>query len=382
MEELAEAAEDELVDDEVVEEDDPEDEIDIEIVDDEEPRQVICECDKCGALVIKDEATIVADEKSDLVNVEDECQFCEEAKGFKIVGVVAPYENDNEDSEPAVDEEAETVEEGLFDFGKKKREKEAAAKKAAADAEAKREAEKAAAAKRDADRAAQYRRDEAEREKRDRELKRQYERDRYNSIKGDTPSNTGYRGINYSGGDYYSEDIDAEGLVEGFSVKYGRGKPEVKFDTLEDAVKHINDGMKKKAEDSYILYNNGKEMIWLDWYQASRDGSNNDYTVSRQEDKKTIKFEPKVGLSIIGELDERYDDEVGNGWSRSTPYSTQKGVGVWKNDNNRNSSRTSSNSQNSTDNWYTKLQKNNPNFYDKPTSGPINSWDEYDRYNR
>jgi len=58
----------------------------------EELRQIICECDKCGALVIKDEADIVVDEETGLVNVEDECQFCEEAKGFKIVGVVAPYE--------------------------------------------------------------------------------------------------------------------------------------------------------------------------------------------------------------------------------------------------------------------------------------------------
>jgi hypothetical protein len=85
-EELTEAAEDEVV--EVVEDEVPAEEPAIE----EEPRQVICECDKCGALVIKDEADIVVDEESDLVNVEDECQFCEEAKGFKIIGVVAPYE--------------------------------------------------------------------------------------------------------------------------------------------------------------------------------------------------------------------------------------------------------------------------------------------------
>lgn len=60
----------------------------------EEPKQVILECSKCGALVLKDEADLVTDEESDLVNVEDECQFCEETKGFKIVGVVAPYERE------------------------------------------------------------------------------------------------------------------------------------------------------------------------------------------------------------------------------------------------------------------------------------------------
>ena len=104
-EELTEAAEDEMTEDEFpVEDEVPAEETVVE----DEPRQVICECDKCGALVIKDEADIVIDEESDLVNVEDECQFCEEAKGFKIVGVVAPYEVTVEE-EPA----EEVVEESL-----------------------------------------------------------------------------------------------------------------------------------------------------------------------------------------------------------------------------------------------------------------------------
>lgn len=102
-EELTEAAEDEeieIVDDEAAVEEIPAE----EPIAEEEPKQVICECDKCGALVIMDEANIVVDEESDLVNVEDECQFCEEAKGFKIIGVVAPYEAaDEEDAAEAED---------------------------------------------------------------------------------------------------------------------------------------------------------------------------------------------------------------------------------------------------------------------------------------
>ena len=80
----------------------------------EEPRQVICECDKCGALVIKAEADIIIDEESDLVNVEDECQFCDEANGYKIVRVVAPYEALAVEApeEPAGEEELEE----LLDF--------------------------------------------------------------------------------------------------------------------------------------------------------------------------------------------------------------------------------------------------------------------------
>jgi hypothetical protein len=91
VEALTEAAEDEeieIVDDEAAVEEIPAE----EPVAEDEPRQVICECDKCGALVIKDEADVVVDEETDLVNVEEECKFCEEAKGFKIIGAVAPYE--------------------------------------------------------------------------------------------------------------------------------------------------------------------------------------------------------------------------------------------------------------------------------------------------
>lgn len=102
VEGLTETAEEEVVDDGVTVEETPTE----DPVAGEEPRQVICECDKCGALVIKDEADIVVDEESDLVNVEDECQFCEEASGYKIVGVVAPYDAAEEFVEEAPVEES------------------------------------------------------------------------------------------------------------------------------------------------------------------------------------------------------------------------------------------------------------------------------------
>ena len=90
----------------------------IEIVDDEESRQVIMECSKCGALVIKDEADVVAAEEPDLVNVEEECAFCEESEGYKIIGVLAPYEvaevEDEVIEEPVDVEESEVAEEEEF----------------------------------------------------------------------------------------------------------------------------------------------------------------------------------------------------------------------------------------------------------------------------
>ena len=64
-EELTEAAEDEAVEDEIPVEEVPAEEPIIE----DEPRQVICECDKCGALVIKDEADIIVDEEQKKVTV-------------------------------------------------------------------------------------------------------------------------------------------------------------------------------------------------------------------------------------------------------------------------------------------------------------------------
>ena len=78
-------------------------------------RQVIIECSKCGAITIKDEADVVFDEDSDLVNVEDECQYCEEKEGYKIVGVVAPYEVTEEIPEEELAEEELAEEEPAED---------------------------------------------------------------------------------------------------------------------------------------------------------------------------------------------------------------------------------------------------------------------------
>ena len=85
----------EIVDDEVSEKDLSTEEASVkEPVEDEEnePKQLILECDKCGALVIKVEADVVVDEESGLADVEESCAFCEETAGYKIIGVVTPYE--------------------------------------------------------------------------------------------------------------------------------------------------------------------------------------------------------------------------------------------------------------------------------------------------
>ena len=100
-EKLAEAAEDEVPVEEVA-------------AKDTEARQLVLECTKCGALIVKDEADVVIDEATDLVNVEEACAYCEETGGYKIIGTMIPYEATEEvEEEPAEEEveEAEDIEE-------------------------------------------------------------------------------------------------------------------------------------------------------------------------------------------------------------------------------------------------------------------------------
>ena len=87
---LEEATDDDVIeieDDEIAEEEPATEEPNVDA-----PKQVVLECSKCGALVIKDDASLAIDEDSDLVNVEDPCEYCEETAGYKIIGAVIPFE--------------------------------------------------------------------------------------------------------------------------------------------------------------------------------------------------------------------------------------------------------------------------------------------------
>ena len=106
-EELTEAADEDIVDE--VFEDEHTDDEEIEIVDDE-PKQVVVECSKCGALAIKNIADIVTDEETGLINMEDSCEYCEESEGYKIIGTMLPYEESKEEEIADDAEEASTEE--------------------------------------------------------------------------------------------------------------------------------------------------------------------------------------------------------------------------------------------------------------------------------
>lgn len=106
---LTEAEDDEVVD--IVDDEAPVEEEPVE----EEPvtRQLALECTNCGAITLRDEPDVKVEEETGLANIEEPCEFCEEAKGRKIVGVVTPYEVAEAAEEAEVVEEA--LKEGIFD---------------------------------------------------------------------------------------------------------------------------------------------------------------------------------------------------------------------------------------------------------------------------
>jgi hypothetical protein len=161
---------------------------------DEEPVQLVLKCANCGALTLKAEVDVEVDEKSDLANIKEECQYCDEADGYEVLGMLGVYANASEDA----------LDEGIFGFGAKKN-------KAAANTRANDEEVPAVAQK---PYESEYDRRERERKEREAERRlaqyRQAGQEWRDSLKdkGSSPSNTPYAGIHYSGGDYYSESVD------------------------------------------------------------------------------------------------------------------------------------------------------------------------------
>jgi hypothetical protein len=106
-----------------------EEEIELEVVDDEQeadeldtedaPKQVVLECANCGGLVIKTEADVAVDEKTDLANMAEACQYCEETAGYTIVGEVVPYEAEADKNETVeIEDTDDFVAESVLTEGK------------------------------------------------------------------------------------------------------------------------------------------------------------------------------------------------------------------------------------------------------------------------
>lgn len=85
--------------------------------------KVILNCPVCNSMVYKKLEDIVKDDVEELVNVGEECPYCYTSEGFKVIGIVSPFEgtedkedeqeDEKEDSSEEEKESEEYVDEGL-----------------------------------------------------------------------------------------------------------------------------------------------------------------------------------------------------------------------------------------------------------------------------
>lgn len=107
--------------------------MDVEAVEEEDIKdsyigKLILDCCVCHNKFYKDREEIDFDEDSEVVNAEEECPYCYSTDGFKIIGMVAPFEEKEEEEEIEVEDEPdgevededEKIEEGFSSIRKGK----------------------------------------------------------------------------------------------------------------------------------------------------------------------------------------------------------------------------------------------------------------------
>lgn len=72
--------------------------------------KVILHCPVCNSMIYKDPEDIVKDDVEELVNIGEECPYCYTSEGFKVIGIVSPFEETSEEEEQE-DEEEDPAEE-------------------------------------------------------------------------------------------------------------------------------------------------------------------------------------------------------------------------------------------------------------------------------
>ena len=72
--------------------------------------KVILHCPVCNSMIYKDLEDIVKDDVEELVNIGEECPYCYTSEGFKVIGIVSPFEETSEEDEQE-DEEEDPAEE-------------------------------------------------------------------------------------------------------------------------------------------------------------------------------------------------------------------------------------------------------------------------------
>ena len=73
--------------------------------------KVILHCPVCNSMIYKDLEDIVKDDVEELVNIGEECPYCYTSDGFKVIGIVSPFEETSEEEEQEDEEEYPAEEE-------------------------------------------------------------------------------------------------------------------------------------------------------------------------------------------------------------------------------------------------------------------------------
>lgn len=73
--------------------------------------KVILHCPVCNSMIYKNLEDIVKDDVEELVNIGEECPYCYTSEGFKVIGIVSPFEETSEKDEEQEDEDEDTAEE-------------------------------------------------------------------------------------------------------------------------------------------------------------------------------------------------------------------------------------------------------------------------------
>lgn len=215
----------------------------------------------------------------------------------------------------------DNLEEGIFGI-KTKKEKEVDKRNAEMRARLQKETEKKIA-KQQADWEEEQRQSNARSKEVQRQLDR-YDAAKRNKSSGFNPSNTAYRGVNYSGGDYYSESINesskSNALTRALHITSG-------VDSRDEAVSILHDiqnncGIKSESETTEILIHGKKKAFAL--CVPSSDLAK----VTKYANKKYPTLEFDVAFDFdIARLQENLEEGIfGNkkGKKTSQPVSTTK----------------------------------------------------------
>ena len=73
--------------------------------------KVILHCPVCNSMIYKDLEDIVKDDVEEVVNIGEECPYCYTSEGFKVIGIVSPFEETSEEEEQEDEEEDPSEEE-------------------------------------------------------------------------------------------------------------------------------------------------------------------------------------------------------------------------------------------------------------------------------